>query len=80
MAEDVPKTIILSLLILTVLISVLGTWTVMDRLNDVKVNYVDDSGKTSEGQVSYKVIDPNDIPETPTGKVTFTFDEPKEVE
>jgi hypothetical protein len=79
MAEDVPKTIILSLLILTVLISVLGTWTVMDKLNSMKVNYVSQQ-HPAQGKVMFKFAEPSHKEASPaTGKVVFKFEEPKEV-
>jgi hypothetical protein len=81
MTDDVPKTIILSLLILTILISVIGTWTVMDRLNNVKVQYVKTSPEesVSEGRVKLNVINPDggDIEtSTATGLITLGYEVP----
>ncbi len=80
MAEDVPKTIILSLLIVTVLISVLGTWTVMDKLNSMKVKYVSEQ-QPAQGKVMFKFSEPRVRKEASptTGKVIFKFEQPKEV-
>jgi hypothetical protein len=84
MADDVPKTIILSLLVLTVLISVLGTWTVMDKLNGVKVKLVNTEDTTAQGNVKFTYINPtNEAPKTiapAVGEVTFKYEQPKEVQ
>ena len=86
MAEDVPKTIILSLLILTVLISVLGTWTVLDKVNDVRVQYAVEDQHTDNGNVRIGFLDPNDVKEevpssaAATGNVVIGFMEPPKEE
>ena len=54
--EDIPKRVILVLLILTIVISVLGTWTVLDAASSARPMVTKDK---SGGQVSLTIIDPN---------------------
>ncbi len=70
--DDIPKGIILVLLIITVLISVLGTWTVLDQVNSLKgAQPVIQEKSTSSAQVAIKIIDPNaPRPEPKTAKAT----------
>lgn len=81
--EDIPKGIIIVLLIITVLISVLGTWTVLDQLSEVRVQQVvkPSGSPTGTAEVSITVLDPN-APKAPpktssaTGEVAITVLEP----
>ncbi len=86
--EDIPKSVILVLLVITVLVSVLGTWTVMDQLSGSKIQ-VDVQPAPSivaGGKVSFTPIDPNAVEEgydpLPVkgtgGYVSLGFEEPKE--
>ncbi|RLE43073.1 hypothetical protein DRJ48_01950 [Candidatus Woesearchaeota archaeon] len=81
--DDIPKGIILVLLIITVLISVLGTWTVMDQLSEVRVKYVP-QGKTVDGaEISLRVETPHEqVPEPPkevdtSAELSITILEPR---
>ena len=70
MAEDISKNTIIILVILTVVISVLGTWTVLNEVNNIKVvsSGQPDSGEShTSGKVTLTVTEPpvNDA----TGKV-----------
>ncbi|MBS3097879.1 hypothetical protein J4209_03750 [Candidatus Woesearchaeota archaeon] len=48
MEEDAPQKTIIALLVLTIIISVLGTWYVLDSLNKVVVEEKASSGDFSE--------------------------------
>ena len=81
--DDIPKGIILVLLIVTVLISVLGTWTVMDQLTGMRVPYTPQEKASAKGIVAIKLIDP-DAPAPPppepalaTGDVALQIIEPE---
>ena len=51
--EDIPKSIIVILLILTVVISVLGTWTVLDEIEKSKMKIVEVG---QNGQVRLNIL------------------------
>ncbi len=57
--DDIPKSIILVLLFITVLISVLGAWTVLDKMNSVQARQVVIMNGDDNAKVSLKVLDPN---------------------
>jgi len=72
MSEQISKHTIAVLVILTVVVSFLGTWTVMNEVNKVKVDCsVSKSSPTeqyaSSGKVTLNIIDP----ETTRGRVTL---------
>ena len=58
--EDIPKRVILVLLILTVVISILGTWTVLDAVSSARIEQT-----SSQGQVSIGILTPNPAPPEP---------------
>lgn len=73
--EDIPKRVILVLLVLTIVISVLGTWTVLDAASSAGPVITQDNSK---GQVSLAIIDPNAPPAKPMedadqGKVSLNM-------
>ena len=53
--KDIPKSIVIILLVLVVVISVLGTWTVLDEIEKNKV--LPQSSAT--GQVRLQILNPN---------------------
>jgi len=63
--DDIPKGVILVLLIITVLISVLGTWTVLDQVTNTNVRYVVADRPESTAHIGIKVINPPS-PKVPT--------------
>ena len=83
--DDVPKGIILVLLVITVLISVLGTWTVLDQVSTLReVQPAAAEAPPKQAQVGIKIIDPDayEKPVKPvapaTGMVGLQFiEEPK---
>jgi len=56
--EDIPKGVILVLLIITVLISVLGTWTVLDQISSTHVQYVGEDKPIANARIGIMVNDP----------------------
>ena len=54
--HDIPKRVILVLVVLTIVISVLGTWTVMDAVSRAPEYKAPKS--VSTGTVSLEIIDP----------------------
>ncbi|MFP4424314.1 MAG: hypothetical protein ACLFP2_03705 [Candidatus Woesearchaeota archaeon] len=57
MSEDISKKTILVFLVLTILVSLLSTWTLVDSVPDTKVP-VTESEKEANGQVSLTVKEP----------------------
>lgn len=56
MEDDIPKTTIVVLLVLTVVISIAGTWLVLDNTLAVRVGYVSEkSEETGSGQVKINI-------------------------
>ncbi len=53
--KDIPKSIIIILLVLVVVISVLGTWTVLDEIEKSKVK----PSSSSTGQVRLQILNPD---------------------
>jgi len=54
--KEVPKSVIIILLVLTVIISVLGTWTVLDELEKVAISSKPNS---ATGNVRLDINNPN---------------------
>lgn len=72
MNESISKSTILVLVILTVVISLLGTWTVLNEVNSVKVITPESSkDSTSSGEVRLTVIEPPE-PVQSTGQVVLS--------
>jgi hypothetical protein len=80
--DDIPRSVILVLLVITVLISVLGTWTVMDQLSSAKVPVqVQKPGDNSgSAYASLTLMDPNapKATESGAGYASITYQPPKE--
>lgn len=55
--QDVARTTILVLLVLTILISVISTWYVLDMINSVKEQYAS-AASVSHGKVSISIAKP----------------------
>lgn len=74
MAEDISNKTIVVLVVLTVMISILGTAVVWDSVSKIKVDSakqkIVEGEKTSGGEVSFRVL-PKEEPATGTGLVTF---------
>ncbi len=54
--EDIPKRVIFVLLILTIVISVLGTWTVLDAVSSAQPRALP---STAQGNVNINILPPN---------------------
>ncbi|MBW2984587.1 hypothetical protein KY361_05700 [Candidatus Woesearchaeota archaeon] len=54
MADDIPKTTIVVLLVLTVVISIACTWVVLDNTMSTRVGYITE-GNTESGQVRINI-------------------------
>ncbi len=80
--EDIPKGIILVLMIITVLISVLGTWTVLDQLTSIKVHYLapEVHKNTAAGYIQLTYAGPEQQPPretSATGYITLIYEQPE---
>ncbi|MBC8500799.1 MAG: hypothetical protein ISS25_01970 [Nanoarchaeota archaeon] len=71
MKEDISKNTILVLVVLTVVISLLGTWTVINEVNNIKVTSPEVSREAQSSGKIMLTINPPDEVET-TGKVVLT--------
>ncbi len=69
--EDLPKSIIVILVVLAVAISILGTFTVLNEINRLNAAPVYEGNQVQSGKISLTVIDPKEGLATATGKVTF---------
>ena len=57
--REIPKSIVVILLVLTVIISILGTWTVLDELERAKMAPTVPSNGV--GHVRFRIINPGQI-------------------
>ena len=74
MEDEMPKTIIVILVVLAVAISVLGTFTVMNEMNNLRVTPVYKGTPSQSAKVKLTVQDP-DVAQglsSATGKVSLT--------
>jgi len=53
--KDIPKSIVVILLVLVVIISVLGTWTVLDEIEKSKIT----QQSAGTGQVRLNILNPD---------------------
>ncbi|HLD89206.1 MAG TPA: hypothetical protein VI894_03290 [Candidatus Nanoarchaeia archaeon] len=72
MAEDIPRTTILILIILTVVISVLGTWTVMNSAKAGGGQQVSIQGPSAVGTAELTIVKPSP-PQTSTTEGTASL-------
>jgi len=61
--EDIPKRVILVLLVLTIVISVLGTWTVLDAVSKAAPSL---PPSKVEANVKLNILPPNTVQQQPT--------------
>jgi hypothetical protein len=80
MSEDISKNTLLILVVLTIIISLLGTWTVINEASNVnKVTYdIDNSGKSSTTAKVALDVQSKPTPAQTTGKVILNIVEPME--
>ena len=69
--KDIPKSIVIILLVLVVVISILGTWTVLDEIEKSRIT----QQTTGAGQVRLSILNPDqEKPETMgSGKVSMNI-------
>lgn len=69
---DVPRNVILVLLILTIILSVISTWVVLDTINQVKRQYLS-MPSIQKGQISVTILPrPGQEGGIETGQSKFT--------
>jgi hypothetical protein len=69
---DISKTTIAVLVLLTLMISVIGTWTVLNEISSVKIAQPS-KPSSAVGEVKMVVINPADNLAATTGKVSLTL-------
>jgi len=75
MSEDLSKKTITVLVVLTLLISGLGTWAVISEINNVNVPVQE--GRSGSGQVSLNIVSPTEpVQNSATGQVVFEIKKP----
>ncbi len=63
MARDIPKATIAVLLVLTILVSIIGTWTVLESISVKETTPVERTVSTSEGNILLNLEEPQEIKE-----------------
>lgn len=72
MNEDISKNTLLVLVVLTIIVSLLGTWTVINEATKVQGQPVGQTVDSTTGKVSVDVIAPVE-PVTTTGQVVINI-------
>ncbi|NTV23366.1 MAG: hypothetical protein HGA85_03250 [Nanoarchaeota archaeon] len=75
--EDLPKSIVVVLVVLAVVISVLGTFTVLSELNRVNQAPLYKGASEQSARVSITVLDHKAGLSSATGKVTLRVQRPE---
>jgi heme/copper-type cytochrome/quinol oxidase subunit 2 len=65
--DDIPKRVILVLLILTIVVSVLGTWTVLDAVSSTQPK---PSPSQTEGNVEINILPSNTVLQEPAPQLS----------
>ena len=78
MAEDISRNVLFLLVVLTVVFSLLGAWTVLSHVNAGQAPSVPQQ-RVSSGQVSLTIGSPqtSEMSDFATGKVVFNIAQPK---
>lgn len=76
--EDLPKSIVVVLVILAVAISVLGTFTVLSEMNKLKTAPEYTGQRVTSGEIKLRVEDPNG-PTSATGQIILKVENKPEV-
>ncbi len=74
--DDLPRSMIVILVVLAVAISVLGTFTVVSEMKNMNTAPTYKGKNATSAKVRFEVLDRND---PITGKITFNFEENPEV-
>jgi len=75
MEDDLPKSIVVILVILAVAISVLGTFTMVHEIKSLNTAPAHESSNKGNAKVSLTVENPEAYMPKATGKVIFTVEE-----
>ena len=68
---DIPRSVVIILLILVIIISILGTWTVLDEISKTKSAAGTDQS-TATGKVRLNILAPSEAePSHATGRVVL---------
>jgi len=76
MTEDISKNTLLVLVVLTIVVSLLGTWTVINEASKVRVGAAAETPAGERGQqaeVSLDISNPQ-VPPSATGQVTLNIE------
>jgi uncharacterized membrane protein len=76
--DDLPKSIIVILVVLAVAISVLGTFTVLNELNRIDRASVYKGNPAQTAKISFTVVDPEKSMSHTTGQIMFRVQKPGE--
>ena len=71
MAKDIPKATITVLLVLTILVSIIGTWTVLESISIKETSSFEKRVGTIGGEVKLNIIEP---PETKEDSANIMFE------
>ena len=70
MAKDIPKATIAVLLVLTILVSIIGTWTVLESISIKEATPIEKTVPTSEGNIRLSIEDPSE-PKDDSSNIRF---------
>ena len=60
MAKDIPKATIAVLLVLTILVSIIGTWTVLEAISVKEETPIEKIVGASEGDIKFTLEEPQE--------------------
>ncbi len=72
--EDLPKSIVVILVVLAVAISILGTFTVLNEINRLNTAPRYDGNPVQSGEIRLTVENPNDYIPSVTGKIILNVE------
>ena len=64
MAKDIPKATIAVLLVLTILVSIIGTWTVLESINIKETTPTERTVGAAEGNIKFTIEEKPEPAET----------------
>ena len=64
MAKDIPKATIAVLLVLTILVSIIGTWTVLEAISIKEATPAEKTVGSSEGNIKFAIEEEREPVET----------------
>jgi len=64
MAKDIPKATIAILLVLTILVSIIGTWTVLESINIKEATPVERTIPAADGNIKFAIEEEREPVET----------------